>query len=573
MLDGDVSGETSACSVYEQRLSDLCCRYCPEGLEKWNAEQISIYSEMLSRNLRTVQTSGPSFDPDLLVECDDRRCFASYSFLNQNLSSFSDKFYELVDTISATFPEHVLYRPFPEEEKAARLHYTYMQHIGFDHCPLAINPLPTFVSLLGKVLENSLGSFTITYLGIIPLRSGIVMIGFPSVDVNASRNLLRSICKLEGIQSKEPYLNNIVHSTLLRFTTPLSNAQLSEFYRICDAFRTCYLGRAMITSLNSGFASWKMSKAEIEGASDTVMATLWSKVWSGRRLRQLARRRCSVITHRGLDPARSHQLPESSLESFTDHILRGFSIEFDPFLSSDGCGYVSHDTFVHIGGVQTHLSSLTSKRLDEMGVTKLDALFDAICSSDATNHALHLKGDRQQAPFLEYLATVFNQREQLKSKILVFDVPISIAIHLKEKCPGIQLGASVAHDYDIRRYNGCVHGTLLSVEEFLKNCPSIYQWAWLDEWDNVDGLPGAKKTLISPSLIEILHNHAIKVAAVSPELHATSPGLLGGEFHEDSSSFQKWKDWVLRYIDAGGDVLCTDWPELVYELMVFEEKY
>jgi hypothetical protein len=557
-------------AVYERRLSDLCCRHCSEGLPKWNVEQVPIYSEMLLRNLGTVQTNGTTFDPDLLLEQDDRRCFASYSFFSENVANFSDSFHDLVDCLSETFPEHVLYRPFPNESKAARLHYTYMQHIGFEHYNPAVKPSSTFVSLLCKVLENSLGPFTITYMGLIPLRSGIVMIGFPSADVNASRNLLRNLCKQEGIEVREPYLNNIVHSTLLRFTAPLRDAQLSEFHRICEAYRTKYLGRVIISSFSSSAASWKMSKEEINDA-DAFKASLWSNAWSGYQLRSMVRhlRRCSVITHRGLDPARSRYFPESSLDSFTDHIFRGFSIEFDPFLSSDGYGYVSHDSYIEKDGIQLHLSSLTSTELDTIGVTKLVDVFDLISSSDATSHALHLKGNRQQRPFLEYLVTIFNQREQLRRKILVFDVPISIALDLKRSCPGIQLGASVAHDHDIERYNNCVHGTLVSVEDFLENC-SLYDWAWLDEWDTVDASPGQRrKSLISSSLIETLHNRGIKVAAVSPELHATSPGLLGGEFHEDSSSFQKWKNWVVRYIDAGGDALCTDWPELVYELMVF----
>lgn len=555
---------------YEQQLCDLCCRYSPGGLTPWAVDQISIYSEMLSRNVKSVESNGTGFDEILLGEEDNRRCWASYAFFTEPLAQFSDAFHELSSTLSTLFPTHVLYRPFPQEPSAARLHYTYMQHIGFDDFP-DIKPSEKMISLLGRTLESSLGPFSITYVGLIPLRSGIVMIGFPSTDVNSSRSILRSLCQREDMDLREPYLNNIVHSTLLRFTSPLDSSQLAQLFKICEEYRVRFLGKAMVTSFSYGPASWKMSVEELlRGVGDTNSVALWSRAWLGRPFRPDVRSRSCVITHRGLEPARIHALPESSLTSFTDHITRGFSIEFDPFLSCDDVGYVCHDTYTTNEGVKARLSTLTSAELDQRGVTRLDDVFDLICSfSTASHHSLHLKGDRQQPKFLEYLVGVFNQRVQLKEKVFIFDVAPPVAAFLKQGCPGMRLGASVSHGHDIDRYNSCVYGTLVSVDDFLSNI-ALYEWAWLDEWDTA-GENGEKKSLISPDLIARLHEAGVKVAAVTPELHATSPGLLGGERHEDSSSVARWKKWVLNFISAGGDALCTDWPELVYEMMVFQE--
>ena len=49
-----------------------------------------------------------------------------------------------------------------------------------------------------------------------------------------------------------------------------------------------------------------------------------------------------IITHRGLEPDKPNFFPESSLEAFSDHLSRGFGIEFDPNWTRDNI-VVWHD--------------------------------------------------------------------------------------------------------------------------------------------------------------------------------------------------------------------------------------
>lgn len=80
---------------------------------------------------------------------------------------------------------------------------------------------------------------------------------------------------------------------------------------------------------------------------------------------------------------------------------------------------------------------------------------------------------------------------------------------------------------------------------------------WLDEWDRVD-VDNGEKIFVDHESVELFRSAGFKVAVVSPELHASSPALLGGEAHkdgvDDKRRVERWAQLGQLHVDA----LCTD---------------
>jgi len=554
---------------FRETLMDGCGRHIPDASSSWNMELIEVYSEMNERQAKSIREKGTTYDSVLVnsEQADSRRCFAAYSLFDRYEPS--PYYEELMDILADTFPSHILYKFTSNEAKAAQFHFTYMQIIGFSIFNTL--PSPKLLRMLELVLENSLGPFVISYCGIIPLPSGIVAIGFPSTDINKSRDILRKIFAMENIEYLEPYSNNIVHSTLLRFAEPLQQREVANIWKICKQFSNCFLGRGIVTSLAVGPASWKMTREELATeVTHTKECTLAANAWLRKKFKPQIFKREGIITHRGLDPSRLCKYGESSLESFKDHIDRGFSIEFDPSFSAEGVGYVIHDSYTCKENRRLKFAQLSSEELDLLGITRLDDVLHLLLTSPASYHAMHLKGDRQDERSLLLVASTLNRIKGIKSKLFVFDLTPTNAKKLQELCPGVQTGASVSHEFDIQRYNSYVYETLLSIDT-IRNAPKLYQWAWLDEWDTMTECGGEKK-LCNRNLVAELHQLGLKVAVVCPDLHATSPGLIGGEKHKDAENYASWSRRIIEFNDSHVDAICTDWPEQAYTLSNFQGK-
>lgn len=151
------------------------------------------------------------------------------------------------------------------------------------------------------------------------------------------------------------------------------------------------------------------------------------------------------------------------------------------------------------------------------------------------------------------------------SKIILFDLKPESAQYIQENTKKhFELAASVAHPYDIDRYNTAVGETLMTVENLLLN--PVFTWAWLDEWDRADK-NGGIKSLYSSDIFKKLKDAGIKIAVVSPELHATSPGLLGGESHPDAQNRETLNQRLSEIIKLEPDAVCTDYPDYVQSLL------
>jgi glycerophosphoryl diester phosphodiesterase len=283
-----------------------------------------------------------------------------------------------------------------------------------------------------------------------------------------------------------------------------------------------------------------------------------------------------IITHRGLEPFNPNVIyGESTYEAFQNHLSRGFGgIEFDPNPTKDGI-IVLHDSTLEraTGGYNKQLvSEITTEEATKAKLTKkgriatFQEILDLIKTNNATMNAIHLKYHLQTPQMLDRIMEALAPYHDSFNKFIVFDINSDTARVLKKTFPTLRLAPSVAHPYDIIRYTEAVGGTLLTLEEALElKKEGLVDGIWGDEWDRT-GENGTSKVFYTPELFEKIHAAGMFAALVTPELHGTSPQLLGGESHSDAKNVPMLMERIKEIKSAGADYFCTDHPEEVAKL-------
>lgn len=277
-----------------------------------------------------------------------------------------------------------------------------------------------------------------------------------------------------------------------------------------------------------------------------------------------------ILTHRGLEPAKDDYFSESSYEAFEDQLKRNYGLEIDLQFTKDGEIIISHERDL----ASLNFKEALNKKLDRghlTGLNELLALFENITAKTKREMmlAIHLKGRWQEKEYLDILLHKLSWVDH--SNFIIFDLKPEPAKYLKMHDPKLHLAASVAHAFDIKRYNKATGNTLISIDEVLK-LKNIFDWVWLDEWDKIDE-KGVKKSLYTKSNFLLLRKAGFKIGVVSPELHALSPGLLGGEKHEDASNKKVLLARVTEILSLKPDVICTDYPEEAMDILNTQRTY
>lgn len=242
---------------------------------------------------------------------------------------------------------------------------------------------------------------------------------------------------------------------------------------------------------------------------------------------------------------------------------------------------ISHDnSFERItnGNVQINLSELRIREATfikyggglQGRLARLDEVFNLIINSDSAINALHLKGKYQSPEYLEALLLAIKNFPDIKDKIFIFDLKPDAAEFIKINMSDLKTGASLAHPYDIERFNQFVGGTLISIDDALKyKRIKLYDWAWMDEWDKKS--TKGYKSFYTEANFGVLRKVGYNLALVSPELHKKSPGLYGGEEHQDAVTNDRLFRRVREILSLEPDAICTDYPKEV-ESFLCERK-
>jgi len=498
---------------------------------------MKIYDDMFDRNYKHILNSGFRFDPVLNHDYDPRRCLALYNIFNQQNTKFTPRFISVMDYLKQVLgPHHIYYNINGERGK---LHWTCLQLIKFGSVPTDLNQ--SDILHVKSICQTHLKKMTLHFMGLIVVPTGIVMVGRTLTDVNVFRDLLRK--NIPFID--EPYKNDIIHSTIVRFVHEIDISALEKLSTYCRENIGQTLLKCTIDSLTISEATWKMNKA-----LDAIPKTIFSLASTP-----------AIISHRGLEPMCRSFWSESSFEAFCSHLDRGFSIEFDPMFTTDGIIIVHDSTTLRLTGESLQFKSMStsqalSVRLERGRMCTLEELLCKISLSDTTTNALHLKGDRQTPNNVSRLCKTLGKFPLSLNKLIIFDLRLESAQQIKVCFPNIRLSASVSHESDIKRFNSVVHDTLFSIDQLIEH-KSLFEWAWLDEWDLTD-----KEPFISSETFIKLRRHGFKLAVVSPELHGTSPGRLANEVHPDSVSISKLMLRWEQILGLAPDAICTDYINL-----------
>lgn len=277
-----------------------------------------------------------------------------------------------------------------------------------------------------------------------------------------------------------------------------------------------------------------------------------------------------ILTHRALEPGNSdYNFAESSYEGFVDQLQRGFGLEFDFNLTKNKQIVLLHDSDldrITNGKDKRKIAELYSDELRKLKISSNShfCFFDDLApklKKTKAMHAFHIKAKLQDRDSLKILAEELGKHKNLLDRLIIFDLLPSSANFIRSELPATLLCPSVAHPHDIKRYNKAVGGTLLSLQE-LEKTRELWDWVWLDEWDLVDD-DSKSKQFYTREVFEKVRSLGLKISLVTPELHASSPGLLGGEAHSDAQNLETLFQRIKNILKLKPDAVCSDYPEQV----------
>lgn len=138
----------------------------------------------------------------------------------------------------------------------------------------------SYLRILREELEPVM-PFKISFRGIQCVQSGMVMLGYPNVELNVVREKIVKRFQEQGLVYRV-YNNNIVHSTIMRFANTGTDQSIDDIFAkqelggktwdFGNRYRETWFGTLNVNSLTLASASWRMRPYEIQQFA-TITAT------------------------------------------------------------------------------------------------------------------------------------------------------------------------------------------------------------------------------------------------------------------------------------------------------------
>jgi hypothetical protein len=181
----------------------------------------------------------------------------------------------------------------------------------------------------GSFLEpllKELAGLRILFRGLLVTPTGIALRGYPSTHQELQklmgvRNRLHDIFESVGIPFEPPYMNDICHVTLFRWTSSPSKEQIEYIQKGIDNWSECILAEIAPYKWSFGHGSLRMMSSEI-----TELAHFWTP---------------EKIAHRGLIAGPNHEV-ENSISTITERCNKGQSSEIDIWWHNEAF-WIGHD--------------------------------------------------------------------------------------------------------------------------------------------------------------------------------------------------------------------------------------
>ena len=261
--------------------SDSCICVMPErapvqdGLSKCLgictdfAEQFRIYQEMRVRQHAQVQNNQLTFDEEIQSgRVDKRLCVAAYTWFDGWMPS--ENWSTFLKDIKSEFSRQNVYDVARDAENV--LHHTVIQLVGFGDYQVNVDKFSQRQQQYLEVLQEVIAPlmpFDITYRGATAIQSGLVLFGYPSIDVNVKiRTKLYEKYGMAGLYTRQ-YVNNIVHSTIVRLSRPEEGVN-KRLLAIADKYQDTYFGTLKVAKFEVGHSSWRMQTSELKPVGSVV---------------------------------------------------------------------------------------------------------------------------------------------------------------------------------------------------------------------------------------------------------------------------------------------------------------
>jgi len=181
----------------------------------------------------------------------------------------------------------------------------------------------------GAFLESLLKQLTglrLLFRGLLVTPTGIALRGFPSTQQGLEklmgvRNRLRETFQGAGVPFEPPYMNDICHATLFRWTAPPTDEMIGYIQKGVDLWSECILAEMAPYKWSFGHGSLRMFSTEC-----IELANYWIP---------------EKIAHRGLINGPNH-LIENLITTITERCKQGRSSEIDIWWHREAF-WIGHD--------------------------------------------------------------------------------------------------------------------------------------------------------------------------------------------------------------------------------------
>jgi len=199
-------------------------------------------------------------------------------------------------------------------------------HFTLHQCSLFGSEKKVYNGSFLEPLLKRLAGLRILFRGLLVTPTGIALRGYPSTHQGLQklmgvRNELRGAFEAAGIPFQPPYMNDICHATLFRWTSPPSDEMIHYIQKGIDGWSECILAEITPYKWSFGHGSLRMFTQEI-----TELASFWTP---------------EKIAHRGLIDGPNHEI-ENSMTTITEWCRQGIASEIDIWWHRDAF-WIGHD--------------------------------------------------------------------------------------------------------------------------------------------------------------------------------------------------------------------------------------
>jgi hypothetical protein len=191
------------------------------------------------------------------------RCLAVYSLGDWYLQvSFQRLLLKMKSLVSdyACF-----YKPIPSLSDGL-LHQTLLQFVKFDSFPHSEEILLKAMECVSDVIAQSNLALWITYRGLVWTPTGLALAGYCDDEalVLRVREEIEAALRSKDLPCDIPYKNDILHTTLLRWTKEPDKLTLLKVEKEVERWSECVFGELRVRRWVVGKGSWRMHEEERE---------------------------------------------------------------------------------------------------------------------------------------------------------------------------------------------------------------------------------------------------------------------------------------------------------------------